>query len=79
MLLPGHPGVVSWYEQYFWTPADICDPYTQTILGTPLVFETSLKCGKIQCKSTFNKKKLCLLMIEHIETNQRVLYLPEDI
>ena len=41
MLLPGHPGGVSWYEQRFWTPADICDLgqqgdlYTKTILGTP--------------------------------------------
>ena len=25
ILLPGHPGGVSGYEQYFWTPADICD------------------------------------------------------
>ena len=44
-----------------------------------LVFETFLKCGTLQCKSTFNKKKVCLLMIEHIETNQVVLYLPGDI
>ena len=41
MLLPGHQGGVSWYEQRFWTPFDICDLgqqgdlYTQTILGTP--------------------------------------------
>ena len=41
MLLPGHPGGVSWYEQYFWNPADICDLrqhgdlYTETFLGTP--------------------------------------------
>ena len=44
-----------------------------------LVFETFLKCGKLQCKSIFNKKKVCLLMIEHIESNQIVLYLPGDI
>ena len=31
-----------------------------------LVFETFLKCGKLQCKSPFNKNYVCLLMIEHI-------------
>ena len=45
----------------------------------PLVFETFLKCGKLQCTSTFNRKWVCLLMIEHIETNQIVIYLPGDI
>ena len=25
MLLPGHPGVINWYEQTFWTAADSCD------------------------------------------------------
>ena len=41
MLLPGHPGGVSCYEQCFWTPADIFDLrqqgdlYTETIPGTP--------------------------------------------
>ena len=44
-----------------------------------LVLETFLKCGKLQCKSTFNRKYVCLLMIEHIEANQIVLYLPGDI
>ena len=44
-----------------------------------LVFETFLKYGKLKCKSTFNKTKVFLLMIEHIETNQIVLYLPGDI
>ena len=38
LLLPGHPGGVNWYEQRFWTPADICDigkkGDTKTILGT---------------------------------------------
>ena len=48
---------------------------------TPLVFETFLKCGKIQCKSTFNKKNLYLLIIKDIETkkNKKKLYLPGDI
>ena len=41
MLIPGHSGGVSWYEQSFWNPADICDQgqqgdlYTQTFLGIP--------------------------------------------
>ena len=44
-----------------------------------LVFETFLKCDKLQCKLTFNQKQVFLLMIEHIETNQIVLYLPGDL
>ena len=38
MLLYGHPFGISWYEQRFWTPTDICelgqhcDLYTHTIL-----------------------------------------------
>ena len=38
-----------------------------------------LKCGKLLCESTFNKKKVCLLLIEQIKTNQIVLYLPGGI
>ena len=40
MLLPGHPGVVNWYEQHFWTAADSfdlgqqADFYTKAILST---------------------------------------------
>ena len=48
-------------------------------VGAALVFKTFLKCGKLQRKSTFNKKEVCLLIIKHIETNQIVLYLPRDI
>ena len=45
MLLPGHPGGVSWYEQFFWTLADICnlgqqgDLYTNSIQGTPKLWK----------------------------------------
>ena len=41
LLIPGYPVGVNYYEQRFWTPADICDLekqgelYTKTILGTP--------------------------------------------
>ena len=44
-----------------------------------LVLETLEKCDKLQCKPTFNRKWVCLLMIEHIEANHIVLYLPGDI
>ena len=46
--------------------------YPHTLGGMPLVLDTFLKCGKLQCKSTFNRKWVCLLMIEHIEANQIV-------
>ena len=39
------------------------------------MFETFLKCGKLQCKSNFNRNEVCLVIIEHIETNQIVPYL----
>ena len=42
----------------------------------PLVFETFLKLGKLQCKSYFNKNQVLLLTIDNFETNQIVLYLP---
>ena len=45
MLLPGHPGGVSGYEQCFWTPTNICNLgqqgylYTNTIQGTPKLWK----------------------------------------
>ena len=47
------------------------------IIYFPLVFETFLKCGKLQCKNYFNRKHVRLLnKIENFETMQIVLYLP---
>ena len=49
ILLPGHPGGVYWYEQHFWTDADLfdlgqqADFYTKTILVT----HKSLKISKL--------------------------------
>ena len=40
----------------------------------PLVFETFLKLDKLQCKSSFNRNEVLLLMIDNFETNQIVLY-----
>ena len=34
-----------------------------------LVFETFLKCGKLQCESMFNRNEVCLVMTELIEPN----------
>ena len=39
------------------------------------MFETFLKCGELQCKSNFNRNDVRLVMTEHTETNQIVLYL----
>ena len=39
---------------------------------SPLIFETFLKCGKLQCKSIFNRNEVRLVTIE---TNQIVSYL----
>ena len=41
----------------------------------PLMFETFMKCGKLQWKSYFNRNEVRLVMIEHIESNQIVSYL----
>ena len=40
-----------------------------------LMFETFMKCGKLQCKSNLNRNEVRLVMLEHIETNQIVSYL----
>ena len=66
MLLPGHPGGVNSYKQYFWTDANSCDlgqqvdPYTKTILGTQ-------RCGK-------KKKKKC-----YMDSRSSQIYLPKHI
>ena len=39
---------------------------------TPLVFETFLKLGKLQCKSNLNRNEVLLQMIENFETIQIV-------
>ena len=46
-------------------------------LCSPQMFETFLKCGKLQYKYNFNRNNVGLMMIEHIETNQIVSYLSE--
>ena len=48
------------------------------VARSPLVFDTFLKCGKLQCKSTFNRKQVCLLIIEHIELTKQ-FYICEGI
>ena len=40
MLLPGHPGRVNWYEQKFWTDANLFDLGQQTDLYTKTILVT---------------------------------------
>ena len=47
------------------------------IILLALVFETFLKLGKLQCKSSFNINEVLLLMIKDFETIQIVKYFPE--
>ena len=49
--------------------------YTLCCPSLSLVCETFMKCGKLQCKYNFNRSEVRLVMTEHIETNQIVLYL----
>ena len=44
------------------------------ILRTSM-FEACLRLAKLQCKYNFNRSEVRLVMTEHIETNQIVLYL----
>ena len=51
--------------------------YAKKLLKTePLVFETFMKLGKLQCKSNLNRNEVLLLMLGNFETIQIVLYLP---
>ena len=50
--------------------------YRDNTLFIPLVFETCLKLGKLQCKYNFNRNWVLLLNFEIFETNQIVLNVP---
>ena len=41
---------------------------------SPLMFETFMKCGKLQCNYNLNRNEVCVVMIEHIEINQIASY-----
>ena len=67
LLLPKLPltsHVKVWYSEI--EKVESANPWALAFDET-LVLETFLKCGKLQCKSTFNRKYVCLLMIEHLK------------